>query len=1328
MSEEKIMSVDKKEKEFSSGPTSRLATAPKTFTDLDIEDVDGGVGRVPTIGSFRSDGERDEDFYELYDAMKAVAEHVVEVDANVDKASLRTNVLLLSDERANPNSDQFDHQIFMKAARQFMNQVGLDYARMPVVYDDLKVYGNAVTDTRIPTVGSTLKDIVRPIFSIFEYIHRVKNKIAAPKLETAKELIHGISGTVKPGELVLVIGRPGSGCSTLLRVLTNRTSTFKDIKGRVCFGGLTPAEIHDMYRGEVVYAEENDPHYPSLTVRQTLEFALACRVPSAYIRDRLIPTFLKLYGLVNCQNTVVGDELLRGVSGGEKKRVSLAEATCIGGSVAAFDGCTKGLDSASALDFVKGLRNFADFQGRSVLASCYQSSDAMFDLFDKVIVLSEGHCVYQGPTSEAIKYFESLGFKKNPRDTKAEFLTVAASSGKYPASELGRLYAESAIGKVIKEDVQRSLDPALLDSLKTEFKRSIIERKKFMKTEKMVDSPFNVPFKVQARLLLLRELQIIRGNPVATIIRFIFAMLMALIVGSVFFKLPVDTGGTYTRGGVIFFALLFSSTSALAEVPKIMGGRPVLYKHVDFALYRTSQSFSLLIKAIANGSEDVHAAHRVSGLSLMLLVINTGYIVPEPSIHPWFIWTCTLAGAKPGEDFVDGASYLQAYLNMDPNFLWWNLLIILGFWVFFLIMNCVIIEVTHHDKAGVSVKLFKEDKHKSKDPEKSRQSSTASSLARAGYTPDPEKDSLNTLTWRDVVYKVPHPKDKKSTLQLLSGVSAYAKPGTLTALMGSSGAGKTTMLDVVAQRKTIGTIDGTIFVGSNPQDQYFKRISGYCEQMDVHNRDVTKQEKNDYCEYVIDLLDLRPLADALIGDLHSGIGLTMEERKRLTIGVELAAKPKIIFLDEPTSGLDEQASLTIIKLMKNLAAEGHALLVTIHQPSAMLFTQFDRLLLLGRGGKMIYFGDLGNDCSTLINYFEKNGAPKCDPTANPAEYMLECIGAGTAKVANTVDWFSTWNVSPEYKQELSTIDSIRKRAEEYSSKNSAELQARTEQLKKDFMTDFEKTNLVLLRMFRSYWRSVEYNVGRVTFQAPNTPTGANNRVFAIFMTSILGVVVINLVQPMFFAQREYAIRETGSGTYGPISFAIAITTTEIPFAIIATTAFYCLFYFTVGLNLATERAGFFYICNVVFGLWAVSYGQLVASFSPNEQIGSAIIPITTSVLSLFSGTTIPYESMPAFYRGWLYWIDPYHYFIEGLIVNELGGLTLTCDSASIVTVKAPPGKTCYQYFAPYLTKAPGQLLTPNATESCQYCPMVVGNTYYEEGLVDIISLHPYSLK
>ncbi|KAJ3307835.1 hypothetical protein HDU76_004330, partial [Blyttiomyces sp. JEL0837] len=1254
------------------------------------------------------------EFYDLYNSMKEVAEESVQAHSNPDKVSVRTGVLVLSDERANPYSDQFDHIVFMKATRQFMSRMGMEYARMPVVLDNLRVYGNALANTQVPTIGSSLQGLFHPVVRLVSYLNSlIDNNFVRSTQKKTKELLHGITGSIKPGELVLVIGRPGSGCSTLLRTLSNRTLSFKEIKGTISFGGFTPDEIHEKYRGEVVYAEEKDPHHPSLTVRQTLDFALQCRVPDAVARKNLIQTILKLYGLVNIQNTKIGDAFLRGVSGGEKKRVTLAEATCIGGSVAAFDACTTGLDSASALDFVRALRNMADFQEHAVVASCYQASDAMFDLFDKVIVLSEGYCVYQGPVSNAVEYFESLGFAKRPRDTKVEFLTISASDKKMGPAELGRIYAESTLGRAIKADVKKNLDPTLLESLRNDFKKSIEQRKVYMKTTKQVDSPFNVPFSVQVRLLIIRELQIIYGNPWATILRLIFPSLMGTIIGSVYYKLPLDVTGTLSRGSILFFALMFSSSSATVEITKIMANRPVLNKHVDFALYRpstyiltqyilniwqdtlevftlgvpiywmsglqpsiskflfyfltvfvTSQTFNLLLRAITNCTEDVNTATIAGITTSIFFVVNMGYLIPEPSMNPAFIWifkinpiaygfksaminefsglsfscdvpgylipfgptysnmshqTCIVPGSKPGDDFVDGTAYLQANLSMDPNSMWWNLFVVLGMGIVFLVANCVIIEFIQHDKAGVSVKLYNEKKSRRNQTIDLEQRGSdkfvtfASTLQGKSYMEDPDKDSINTLSWKDVEYRVPHPKDKKSTLQLLDKVSAYAKPGTLTALMGSSGAGKTTLLDVVAQRKTIGTISGSILVGSRPQNANFKRLSGYCEQMDILNSNSTvrealrfsaylrqpksksKKEKDEYCEQVIDLLDLRSLADALIGDLYTGIGLTMEERKRVSIGIELAAKPKILFLDEPTSGLDEQASVTIIGILKNLAAQGHALLVTIHQPSAMLFTKFDRLLLLGRGGKTIYFGELGDDCQTMISYFERHGAHKCEPTANPAEYMLDCIGAGTAKVSNTTDWFNIWNESPEAQQELSTIDDIRTRAENYSKRiKLEELANSTEEKlsapKTEYMSDFQKTRLVMARMFQYYWRSVEYNIGRVVFQImvgliiglmffqpPNTPTGVRNKIFGIFTTIVTAHMVILNVQPMFFTQRNYAIRETNSGTYSLMSFAFAISLIEFPFAVCAATSFFLSFYFLAGLSLDVKKALFFYI-------------------------------------------------------------------------------------------------------------------------------------------------------
>jgi ATP-binding cassette, subfamily G (WHITE), member 2, PDR len=119
-------------------------------------------------------------------------------------------------------------------------------------------------------------------------------------------------------------------------------------------------------------------------------------------------------------------------------------------------------------------------------------------------------------------------------------------------------------------------------------------------------------------------------------------------------------------------------------------------------------------------------------------------------------------------------------------------------------------------------------------------------------------------------------------------------------------------------------------------------------------------------------------------------GLNVEQRKRLTIGVELAAKPALLlFLDEPTSGLDSQTAWSICALLRKLADNGQAILCTIHQPSAILFQEFDRLLFLAAGGKTVYFGEIGEDSKTMISYFERNGSRKFAADENPAEVMLE---------------------------------------------------------------------------------------------------------------------------------------------------------------------------------------------------------------------------------------------------------------------------------------------------------------------------------------------------
>jgi ATP-binding cassette subfamily G (WHITE) protein 2 (SNQ2) len=245
--------------------------------------------------------------------------------------------------------------------------------------------------------------------------------------------------------------------------------------------------------------------------------------------------------------------------------------------------------------------------------------------------------------------------------------------------------------------------------------------------------------------------------------------------------------------------------------------------------------------------------------------------------------------------------------------------------------------------------------------------------------------------------------------------------------MGASGAGKTTCLDVLAKRKSIGVVRGDILVNGHPTGPDFARSTAYAEQMDVHEGtatvreamrfsaylrqpfDVPKEEKDAYVEETIDLLELHDFADAIVHNLDPAA------RKRLTIGVELASKSGLLlFLDEPTSGLDGQSARNLIRVLRRLADQGQAILCTVHQPSSLLFESFDRLLLLENGGHTVYFGDIGPNSRVVRDYFARYGAI-CPQGANIAEYMLDAIGAGIAPRFGHRDWKDIWLDSPDFQ-------------------------------------------------------------------------------------------------------------------------------------------------------------------------------------------------------------------------------------------------------------------------------------------------------------------------
>ena len=202
----------------------------------------------------------------------------------------------------------------------------------------------------------------------------------------------------------------------------------------------------------------------------------------------------------------------------------------------------------------------------------------------------------------------------------------------------------------------------------------------------------------------------------------------------------------------------------------------------------------------------------------------------------------------------------------------------------------------------------------------------------------------------------------------------------------------------------------------------------------------------------------------------------------MTIGVELVARPALLlFLDEPTSGLDSQTSWNILQLLRKLTEHGQAILCTIHQPSAILFENFDRLLFLAKGGKTVYFGEVGPGSHILIDYFTRNGAPPCPPDDNPAEWMLAAIGAAPGTKTD-IDWFKTWQTSPERKAVRAHLEEIKEERpkivaqEKANAGGMSKLEAKLDKAAySEFAAPFSvQVVTVLKRVFQQYWRTPSY--------------------------------------------------------------------------------------------------------------------------------------------------------------------------------------------------------------------------------------------------------------
>uniref|UniRef100_A0A0A0LTZ5 ABC transporter domain-containing protein n=1 Tax=Cucumis sativus TaxID=3659 RepID=A0A0A0LTZ5_CUCSA len=1195
----------------------------------------------------------------------------------------------------------------------FLDRVSLGLPTIEVRFQNLNVDAEAYLGTSAsPTIFRYFLDLAR---SAANFIHLYSSQ------KQQFSILSDVSGIIKPGRLTLLLGPPGSGKTTFLKALSGKLESNLQFSGTVTYNGHEMKEF--VPQRTAAYISQYDIHVPLLTVRETLAFSARCQgVGTGYgltfethFQDFLFETFfgklvfvsetgfindldmltellrrekqhnikpdpyidalmkasvmkgqkedivteyiLKILGLDICADTIVGNEMLRG-------------EMLVGPVNALFmDNISTGLDSSTTFQIVNCIRQSIHIFNKTAVISLLQPPPETFELFDDIILLSEGHIVYQGPREHVLEFFESMGFKCPERKGVADYLQEVTSrkdQRQYWRNHDMEYHYISA-EEFVEAFKSFRIGVAIEHELAIPFQKSRSHPAALTKTK------YGATKKELMKACLAREVTLMKRSASLHIFKIIQLEMSAIVVALVFAqarKQHDNIQDGLVKLGAIYFGLNSLTFTGFFELPLTIDKLPIFYKQRDFLFY-PSWAFSLpssilgipvsfievalwvattyyaigfepsftrvlkqffvytlsgqmsyaLFRCIAAVARDHVVANTGGCLGVLWLLIFGGFVLSHNNMQKWLswgYWTSPLMYAQTAlsiNEFLGdnwnralngsteslGVSVLKSRgLFVNPYWYWVCLVALVGFIILFNVISAVALaffneygksqtviphkktEKEQSDMVGEEKgHLFKDNKSSSIGSKTDSMSISKSNLATISSIDSEVNRHTNQkmllpftplcLTFENVKYSVDMPKAMKvqgessGRLELLKGVSGAFRPGILTALMGVSGAGKTTLLDVLAGRKNSGYIEGSIRISGFPKKQEtFARVSGYCEQNDIHSPYVTVYESLVYSawlrlpsevdsktlelfvEEIMELIELTPLRDSLVGFPNVN-GLSIEQRKRLTIAVELVANPSIIFLDEPTSGLDARAAAIVMRTVRNTVDTGRTVVCTIHQPSIDIFESFDELILLTRGGEEIYVGPLGAQSCLLIKYFEEiHGVDSIRDGYNPAAWVLD-MTTRTQEDILGIKFAQIYKKSDLFRRNEALIKEL---GEPHPDSQDLHFPSKYPH---SYLTQFKAC---LWKQHKSYSRNTAYTAVRLVFSASmglmfgavfmglgskrSTKQDIFNSIGAMYIAiNFMGSQGALTVQPVIITERTVYYRERAAGMYSalPHSFA-----------------------------------------------------------------------------------------------------------------------------------------------------------------------------------------------
>ncbi|XP_065489645.1 broad substrate specificity ATP-binding cassette transporter ABCG2 [Caloenas nicobarica] len=576
---------------------------------------------------------------------------------------------------------------------------------------------------------------------------------------------------------------------------------------------------------------------------------------------------------------------------------------------------------------------------------------------------------------------------------------------------------------------------------------------------------------------------------------------------------------------------------------------------------------------------------------------------------------------------------------------------------------------------------------------------------RQQSSPDLGGRGGSVLTFHNICYHVKMKTgflcyQKTAHKEVLRDVNGIMRPG-LNAILGPTGSGKSSLLDILAARKDPCGLSGDILINGAPQPANFKCTSGYVVQDDVvmgtltvrENlkfsaalrlpKSVKEQEKNVRVNQVIKELGLSKVADSKVGTQFTR-GVSGGERKRTNIGMELITDPAILFLDEPTTGLDASTANAVLLLLKRMAKQGKTIIFSIHQPRYSIFRLFDNLTLLA-AGRVLYHGP----AQDAIQYFQSIGY-ECEPYNNPADFFLDIInGDSTAVAMSKAGEMDTADNTEEHSEYAKSL--AERLAEKYC--NSAYYQETKAVLQNISLGNKKKTKAIFRqityansflhqlkwvskRTFKNLVGNPQASiaqvcvtavlglvVGAIFFGLEDNSAGLQNRVGAMFfLTTNQCFSSISAIE-LFIVEKKIFIHEYISGYYRTSAYFISKLMADlIPMRTIPSVIFTCIVYFMLGLKPTVEA--FF---TMMFTLMLVSYtatsmALAIAAGQNVFAVANLLMTIAFVFMTIFSGLLVNLTSI-ASWLSWLKYFSIPRYGMAALQINELTGLNF-CASVN----------------------------------------------------------------